>query len=292
MNRTGMCLLCALLLSAASQMRASTIQFDNIDGHWLAQVRVATQTGGVTTSYVGYANNYGNISIPNTNLGPAVPAGMFQSVAAFMDLNTGNLGVSGEAPTGLGGDYATVAEAYFAIAVQFNQAGTVSFSMHEQGFVDAVAVNPPSDYAYAQMQTSVALVDNSTVSSTGASSVGTTLCISRLGGIYGVLCSTPLTVNQDFVATLNVLPGHVYTLSAGEWGNQSSYGIFDGIDPASLSLQLSPGLSIVPVEGETLPGFLGGSTPSAVPEPATGGLVLGALVLIAGTRNKKTAQNI
>jgi hypothetical protein len=286
MNRTGMFLFFALLLSAASrQMTASAIQFDNVAGHWLAQVSASTQSGNGTikTSYVGYDNNYGNILISNTNLGPSTPGGPFPSTAAFMDVSTGNLGVSGEAPGGLGADYSTNAEADFAIAVQFNQAGTVSFSMHEQGFVNASAANPPSDFSYAWMQTSVAVVDKSPVNSTGASSVGTLICISRVNGTYGILCNTPLSVNKDFVATLDVVPGHVYTLSAAEWGISSGYGVFDGIDPASLSLQLSPGLSILPVDGQTLPGFLGGPAQSSVPEPATVGLVLGALALIAGT---------
>ena len=141
------------------------------------------------------------------------------------------------------------------------------------------------------MQTSVAVVDNSTVNSTGAASSGTLLCISRINGTFGILCSTPLTVNQDFIATLDVVPGHVYTLSAAEWGNQSGYGLFDGIDPVSLSLELSPGLSIVPVNGQTLPGFLGGPTQSAVPEPATVELVLGALFVIAGTaKSRRTGR--
>ena len=164
--------------------------------------------------------------------------------------------------------------------------------MHELGSVGAVAVNPPNDYAFAKMQTSVAIVDNSAVNNTGRSSAGALLCISRLNGVYGIQCATPLSVNQDFVATLDVLPGHVYTLSAAEWGDESSYGIFDGIDPATMSLQFSDGLSIVPVDGQTLPGFLGGPAQSAVPEPGTGGLVLGALVLIAGTSKARRAMRV
>jgi hypothetical protein len=271
-------------------MAAATIQFDNVAGHYLAQVSAMAKAGtDAAVTYVGYDNNYGTIPIGNPNLGPATPGGLFSSTAAFMDLSTGNLGVAGQAPVGLGGDYFTNAEADFAIAVQFNQAGTVSFAMHEMGFVDTIAINPPADFAEAQMQTSVAIVDNSKVNSTGASSVGTLICVSRINGVFGILCKTPLSVNQDFVATLDVVPGHVYTLSAAEWGSDSGYGIFDGIDPVSLSLQLSPGLSILPVDGLTLPGFLGGPTQSGAPEPATVGLVFGALVLIAGTSKARRA---
>jgi hypothetical protein len=280
-----MYLLCSLVLSgAARQTAASTIQFDNVAGHYLAQVQASIQTQSTTTTYQGYANNYGALPISDTNFGPVVPGGFFPTTDAFVDLSTGNLGVSGSSPLGLANDYASIAEADFAMAVQFNQAGTVSFSMHELGSVNAVAVNPPNDYAFAKMQTSVAIVDNSAVNNTGRSSAGAFLCISRLYGIYGLQCATPLSVNQDFVATLDVLPGHVYTLSAREFGDESSYGIFDGIDPATMSLQLSDGLSIVPVDGQTLPGFLGGPTQSAVPEPATIGLFPAALLLIAGIR--------
>lgn len=291
MNRTGMYLLCALLLSGtAKQMAAAQIQFDNVDGHYLAQVYAAVQTGGVSTRYNGYANNYGVLPIGNTNFGPAVPGGLFPTTAAFMDLLTGNLGVAGSSPLGLADDYASIAYADFSIAVQFNQAGTVSFSMHEMGSVGAYSVNPPADYAYAKMQTSVAIVDNSTVHSTGASSAGTTLCISRFNGVFGIQCSTPLTVNQDFVATLEVVPGHVYTLSASESGTAVSYGIFDGIDPVSLSLELSPGLSIVPTGGSALPGFLGGPSSSAAPEPGTIGLLLGGLAVLGVARVTRAAR--
>jgi len=284
MNRTGMYLFGALLLSgAARQTAASTIQFDNVDGHYLAQVTASIQHQATTTTYQGYTNNYGPLPISDTNFGSAVPGGFFPTTAAFVDLDTGNLGVSGATPLGLANDYASIAEADFAIAVQFNQAGTVSFSMHELGSVGAVATNAPNDYAFAKMQTSVAIVDNSAVDNTGRSSAGTLLCISRFNGVYGIQCATPLSVNQDFVATLDVLPGHVYTLSAAEWGDESSYGIFDGIDPATMSLQLSDGLSIVPVDGQTLPGFLGGPTPSTVPEPATIGLLPSAVLLIAAS---------
>jgi hypothetical protein len=262
-------LLSALFLSgAAKQMTAAQIQFDNVNGHYLAQVYAAVQTMSASTRYNGYDDNYGILPIGNANFGPAVPGGLFPTTFAFADPLTGNLGIAGSSPLGLANDYASIAYAQFAIALQFNQAGTVSFSMYVPGFVDAYAVNPPADYAYATMQTSVAIVDNSLSNSTGASSTGTTLCISRFNGVYGGLCSTPLTVNQTFVATLNVVPGHVYTLSATESGNESSYGIFDGIDPASLSLQLDPGMSIVPVAGLDLPGFLGGASAST-PEPAT-----------------------
>ena len=217
-----MYLLCALVLSgAARQTAASTIAFDNVAGHYLAQVQASIQTRATTTTYQGYDNNYGPSSSP-------IPTSAPPSL-------------------GLANDYASVAEADFAIAVQFNQAGTVSFSMHELGSVSAAATNPPNDYAFARMQTSVAIVDNSAVNNTGRSSAGALLCISRNNGTCGLLCSTPLSVNQDFVATLDVLPGHVYTLSAAEWGDESSY----GIDPATMSLQLSDGLSIVPVPGQT-----------------------------------------
>ncbi len=284
MNRTGMYLLCALLLSgAARQTAASTIAFDNVAGHYLAQVTASIQTQSTTTTYQGYANNYGALPISDTNFGSAVPGGFFPTTAAFVDLSTGNLGVSGSSPLGLANDYASIAEADFSIAVQFSQAGTVSFSMHELGSVGAVAINPPSDYAFAKMQTSVAIVDNSAVNNTGRSSAGALLCISRLNGVYGIQCATPLSVNQDFVATLDVLPGHVYTLSAAEWGDESSYGIFDGIDPATMSVQLSDGLSIVPVDGQMLPGFLGGPAQSTVPEPATIWLFASAALLIAAS---------
>ena len=70
MNRTAMCLLCALLLSgAARQMAAAQIQFDNVNGHYLAQVYAAVQTGGVSTRYNGYDNNYGILPIGNANFG-------------------------------------------------------------------------------------------------------------------------------------------------------------------------------------------------------------------------------
>ncbi|MDE3167986.1 MAG: hypothetical protein KGN36_19450 [Acidobacteriota bacterium] len=275
-------LLSALFLSGgARQLAAAQIQFDNVDGHYLAQVYAAVQTGGVSTLYNGYNDNYGILPIGNPNFGPAVPGGLFPTTLAFMDPLTGNLGVAGSSPLGLANDYATVAYAQFAIAMQFNQAGIVSLSMHVPGSVGAAAVNPPADYAYAQMQASVAIVDDSLISN--ASSAGTKLCISRFNGVYGILCSTPLTVNQTFVATLHVVPGHVYTLSATEWGDESSYGTFDGIDPVSLSLQLDPGMSIVPVAGLDLPGFLGGPTgSSSAPEPATWGLIGCAMAILAG----------
>lgn len=289
MNRIGMYLLCALLLSGATKpMAAAQITFDNVDGHYLAQVYAAVQTGGHSTLYNGYVNNYGSLPIGNANFGSALPGGLFPTTAGFMDLITGNLGVSGSSPLGLANDYSTVSYASFSMAVQFNQAGRVSFAMHEKGFVSAYSVNPPSDYAYASMQTSVAIVDNSTTNNTGASSVGTTLCISRSNGVFGIQCSTPLSVNQDFVATLDVVPGHVYTLSASESGLESSYGIFDGIDPVSLSLQLSPGLSIVPVDGTTLPGFIGGQ--ASVPEPGTIGLFLGGLAVIGVARVRRARK--
>src|SRR5579871_32763 len=281
MNRTGTYLFCALLLTgAARQTAANTIAFDNVDGHYLAQVTASVQRNATTTTYQGYSSNYGPIPISDTNFGPSVPGGFFPTTAAFSDPLTGNLGVAGSSPLGLASDYASIADAEFAIAVEFNQAGTVSFSMHEKGSVGAASINPPNDFAFARMQTSVAIVDNSAVNNTGRSSSGTLLCISRFNGVFGILCATPLSVNQDFVETLDVLPGHVYTLSAAEWGDESSYGFFDGIDPVTMSLQLSDGLSIVPVDGQTLPGFLGGPAPSTVPEPATIWLLASALFLI------------
>src|SRR5579872_2135828 len=171
MNRTGMYLLSALLLSgAARQTAASTIPFDNVAGHYLAQVTASVQRNATTTTYQGYTANYGPIPISDTNFGPAVPGGFFPTTAAFMDLSTGNLGVAGSTPLGLADDYASIAEAKFSMAVQFNQAGTVSFSMHELGSVGAVAVNPPNDYVIAELQTSVAIVDNTAVNNTGQSS--------------------------------------------------------------------------------------------------------------------------
>jgi hypothetical protein len=277
----------ALLLSgAAKQTAASAIAFDNVDGHYLAQVKASIQRNATTTTYQGYSANYGPIPISDTNFGPAVPGGFFPTTAAFSDPLTGNLGVAGSSPLGLANDYASIAEADFAIAVEFNQAGTVSFSMHEKGFVGAASVNPPNDFAFARMQTSVAIIDNSTVNNTGRASSGTLLCISRFNSVFGILCSTPTSVDQDFVATLDVLPGHVYTLSAAEWGDESSYGIFDGIDPVTMSLQLDPGMFIVPVDGTTLPGFLGGPAPggASVPEPATWKLAGCVAAILAGRR--------
>jgi len=127
------------------------------------------------------------------------------------------------------------------------------------------------------MQTSVAIVDNSSFNN--ASSVGTLLCVSA----PVVVCSTPLSVDQVFTATLNVVPGHVYTLSAAEWGDANGYGVFDGLDPVTMSLQLDPGMSIVPVDGTTLPPFLGGPAGTgSAPEPATWVLTGCAAAILAG----------
>src|SRR5947209_2887845 len=186
MNRTGVYLLSALFLSgAAKQMAAAQIEFDNVNGHYLAQVYAAVQRNSTSIRYNGYTDNYGPLPIGNVNFGPAVPSGLFPTTFAFADPLTGNLGVAGSSPLGLADDYADVAYAEIATAVQFNQAGTVSFSMHVPGSVGAYAVNPPADYAYARMQTSVAIVDNSPFNSTGRSSAGTTLCIDRFLGVYG-----------------------------------------------------------------------------------------------------------
>ena len=273
-------ILLALLLGAAlPKTQAATIPFPTQAGEWLAQVTAVNHPAGSVTStqYVGYLANYGPIPIPNTNLGASVPNN-FLPTQGFVDTLLGSLGVTGQAPDGGGPDYFTRAEADFAIAVQFNMAGTVSFAMHEQGFV---GVKGTSGFDHAEMQTSVAIVDNSPVNSTGASSVGTLLCVSQ----PVVLCSTPLSVDQVFTATLNVVPGHVYTLSAAEWGDANGYGVFDGLDPVTMSLQLDPGMSIVPVAGTTLPGFLGGPAPGdSAPEPATWELTGGAAAILAGRR--------
>src|SRR5215467_7183632 len=109
MNRTGMYLFYALLLSgAAKQTAASAIAFDNVDGHYLAQVKASIQRNATTTTYQGYSANYGPIPISDTNFGPAVPGGFFPTTAAFVDLSTGNLGVSGSSPLGLADDYASI----------------------------------------------------------------------------------------------------------------------------------------------------------------------------------------
>lgn len=291
MNRTGIYLLYALLLSgAAKQTVASAIVFDNVDGHYLAQVTASIQRNATTTTYQGYSANYGPIPISDTNFGPAVPGGFFPTTAAFSDPLTGNLGVAGSSPLGLVNDYASIADAEFATALEFNQAGTVSFTMHEKGSVGAEATILPNDYAFARMQTSVAIIDNSTVNNTGRSSSGTLLCVSRFNGVYGLLCSTPPSVDRDFVATLDVLPGHVYTFSARESGDESSLGFFDGIDPVTMSLQLSDGLSIVPVDGLALPGFLGGPVQSPVPEPATIWLLSSAVLLIVAASHFRRSR--
>jgi hypothetical protein len=267
----------ALLFGAAlPKAQAATIPFPTVAGQWIAEVTAVIAPGdGTNTQYVGYSSNYGPIPIPNTNLGPAIP-NTFLPTQGFVDTLLGSLGVTGEAPGGLGPNYFTRAEADFAIAVQFNMAGTVSFAMHEQGFV---GVNGTSGLDHAEMQTSVAIVDNTV---RGASSVGTLLCISA----PVVVCKTPLSVDQVFTATLDVVPGHVYTLSAAEWGQASGYGVFDGLDPVTMSLQLDDGMSIVPVDGTTLPGFLGGPAPEGggVPEPATWVLTGCAAAILAGRR--------
>jgi hypothetical protein len=270
---TQVVFLALLFGPALPKTQASTIPFPTQAGEWLAQVTAVNHPAGSVTStqYVGYLANYGPIPLPNSNLGASVPNN-FLPTQGFVDTLLGSLGVTGQAPDGGGPDYFTRAEADFAIAVQFNMAGTVSFAMHEQGFV---GLKGTSGFDQAQMQTSVAIVDNSAV---GASSVGTLLCVSAQG-----LCSTPLSVDQVFTATLNVVPGHVYTLSAAEWGQASGYGVFDGLDPVTMSLQLDPGMSIVPVNGTTLPGFLGGPA-SSVPEPATWALTGCAAAILAGRR--------
>jgi hypothetical protein len=267
----------ALLLGAAlPNAHAATIPFPTVAGEWLAQVTAVIAPGdGTNTQYVGYSSNYGPIPLPNTNLGPVIPNN-FLPTQGFVDTLHGTLGVTGEAPGGLGPNYFTRAEADFAIAVQFNMAGTVSFAMREQGFV---GVNGTSGFDHAEMQTSVAIVDNTV---RGASSVGTLLCVSA----PVVLCSTPLSVDQVFTATLDVVPGHVYTLSAAEWGDANGYGVFDGLDPVTMSLQLDDGMFIVPVGGTTLPGFLGGPVPGSgsAPEPATWALTGCAAAILTGRR--------
>ncbi len=254
--------LLALLCAAAFQSPAEVIPFDNQAGDWLAQV----SGGDGTHGYAGFASNYGPITGPNTNFGPSIPGGYIpDEVAAFVDINTGQFGTSGSSFIGDVG-----AEADYNEAFQFSGAGTMTMTMHFQG---SVSLGPANNFVYdlADLAGSISLADTDhTVNGSGSSGGSARICVDSAapGMISNCDSASTRSISTDLVASLNVLPGHVYVLYAMESGLGLD-GSFDGIDPASLSLQLSPGLTLEPINGFAPPPFLAQSSGDLVtPEPA------------------------
>lgn len=250
----------AILLGIAWAQTGSALTIISMPrdpGQWLAYVDMSTGTGGTfDTEYVGGVSTFGQ----SFQGGPSVPGGYPTNMGAFVNLTNGTLGVLGGNPfTGV-----TSGLARFQENFQFIGSGTITSLLHFQGVVSGPAGNSPAD-PVAYLQASVQLQDLTT----GQSDLqGYAICTRSIANCASVQPS----ISRDLEATLDVQANHVYQLSIQTSGFAIGPTSFDGIDPSAISLQLSPGLKLEPINGIALPRFLA-SPAQAVPEPATPALM-------------------
>jgi PEP-CTERM motif len=255
-------------------------------GQWLAYVDIGTGTGGTfDQQFLGGISTFG-VSFPPDGAGhPRVPIGYPLNMAAFVDPLTGQLGVAGNNPlTGV-----TSGLARFEMNFQFAGSGTITSIVHFQGTVSAAGPNVPLNPTYGYLGEYVQLQDITQGSLPDIQ--GYSICSSSVSNCASVQPS----ISTDFQVSLPVQANHVYQLVVDTEGTAIGAASFDGIDPSSISIQLSPGLAFASVNGIALPGFLaptdGGPTPpgGSVPEPTTLALLGLGLAGIMFAR-KRTAQ--
>jgi len=276
----------ALLIAAATASKASAqglLTFDNLPGHYLVEV----SGGNGTTGYDGYAANFN--AGPGFGSGPAIPGGLVANLNAFFDLSTGNFGVSGSGPGVTGNMGATV---LYTEAFQFAGSGTFTVTSHFQGFVGSGPRSNQFIYEYAHLAEFVGIRDDTLYGASGFDQVASgDICAITTPGING--CSTPMvyspaaptaTLNTDLVVSEFVVPGHIYTVQVTLSGTQiGGFTYFDGIDPSTISVALSPGLTFAPTPGLNLPGFIA----PPVPEPGTLGLFALGLASVGLARRRQ-----
>jgi hypothetical protein len=247
-------------------------------GQWLAYVDIGTGTGGTfDREFLGGISTFG-VSFPPDGAGhPRVPGGYPLNMAAFVDPLTGQLGVAGSnAFTGV-----TSGLARFEVNFQFAGSGTITAIEHFQGTVSAAGPNLPLDPTFGYLREYAQLTD---LSEGGHSDLaGYSICSSAVFDCASVQPS----ISTDFQVSLAVQAGHVYQLLVDTSGTAIGAASFDGIDPASITIELSPGLSITPVNGIAPPGFLSPPTPGSVPEPFSLALLSFGLAGLGFRRGKK-----
>lgn len=249
-------------------------------GEWVAAVDIGTGPGGTfETEYYGVADNYGPLPGIPTGQGPSVPGGYPGNMAALSDPATGAIGVYGYNDNG----GVTSGEASFYMNLQFSQFGVGQVVLHFNGLVDQTAQNTPSTPEGARLTGTVSerdlsagtsqVIDSATICSPGElAQVGP-------GGGCGTVANS---ISTDLVIQFQVVPQHIYQVGWGEAGNDNGHASgFDGIDPSTMSIVLSSGLTLAPVNGFALPGFLAPAPPpgppNGAPEPGTAFLMLSAL---------------
>jgi hypothetical protein len=260
---------------AQTSFALTIISMPSDPGQWLAYVDMGTGTGGTfDTEYIGGVSTFGQ----TFQGGPAVPGGFPTNMGAFVNLTKGTLGVLGGNPfTGV-----TSGLARFEENFQFTDSGTITSLLHFQGTVSGPAGNSPAD-PFAYLRLFVQLQD---LSEGGHVAVGGYSICSRQ--VFDCASVQP-SISKDIETTLDVKAGHVYQLLIDTSGTAVGPASFDGIDPTSISLQLSPGLKLAPINGIPLPAFLAAPA-ETVPEPATQallGLGLAAALLVSRKRKQE-----
>jgi len=235
-------------------------------GQWLAYVDIGTGTGGTwDQSYLGGISTFG-VSFPPDGAGhPAVPGGYPINMAAFVDPTTGQLGVAGSnAFTGI-----TSGLARFEMNLQFANSGTITPVVHFQGTVSAAGPDSLLNPTFGYLGEYVQLNDLTGGVGSHSNIQGYSIC-TPLARSYSCASVQP-SISTDLQFDFEVQANHVYQLLVDTEGVAIGAAAFDGIDPSSISLRLSPGLSFTAANGIALPGFLGASPPPSggVPEPTT-----------------------
>jgi hypothetical protein len=231
---------------------------------------VQVSGGNGAIGYQGYATNYSQPSLYTPNLGPAIPGGFPVDVGAFFNVSNGKFGVSGSGPSTTGDTGAAV---YYDEAFQFASSGTITLTSHFQGVIGTGGSSSAFFYEYGDLDEFVGIRDDTShlVGFDQASSAN--LCGITLPGLNG--CYTSLAssaaINTDLVVSYDVVQGRTYTVQVSLTGTQiGDLTFFDGIDPSSLSIALSPGLTFAATPGFDPPAFVtGSSVGTSVPEPET-----------------------
>src|SRR6185295_3306799 len=124
----------------------------------------------------------------------------------------------------------------------FSGSGTFSSILHFQGVVSGPAGNSPLD-PFAYLRAYVQLQDLTGGGHTDLQ--GYSICTRAIFDCASVQPS----ISRDLRTTLDVQANHVYQMTIDATGTAVGAASFDGIDPSSISIQLSPGLSLTPMNG-------------------------------------------
>jgi hypothetical protein len=264
-----------MLLAGAATGRAmalTVLPMPVTAGAWQGYVDIGTGSHGTfDTEYLGGADNFGPLPI-DPNLGPSVPGGLARNMAAFVDVSKGTLGVSGFNTPGV--TFLTSGFARFQMNLAFTGSGVATLGVSFRGKVNGSDLTAGSAaYLREYLQVNDLTAGTTSLHRDAICTVRTFDC-----------ASVTNVVSETLQSVIDVTPGHVYQMTVDEAGVAIGEGMaFDGIDPSAISVTLSPGVTLNPVNGLALPGFLAPATAS-VPEPDTVLLSVGLFVALVGAK--------